>query len=417
MSASQNRIVRTPPPPPATHPHVQILQQQDADRRLCPIDRTPLTQTSADAYPVNFAIVEVIGALPPGDATDAQPAAAQPGGPPLLPAFPLHRAPLLAAPAPDVSFAEVLPGGNFWDITDAVWQRIEAAYKLPRSTVDGSPADWDVLGWTSSGHCAYRGVRHACITCRRVIVWLQWTERFRVSGDTSVGDSTRHHTARHTSPFPLSHSRGPELQQSGQGAIGCSGCWGGSVGGCCIEVKTPCSDAVSHAACCATGFNKSTPGMPSAVALCYAATLPGTDNVSVRVLQSQRALRAAVAPHVALQLLPDVRPLLPTLHGYVITSAADADADADAGAGDGRGDQQAWLAYSLQGNCLAQHLEAQPGHYLPLNSVVCLTVAPCAEACETIMKSPPCAETSRPARMVARCRPSLNRPPSAHAST
>eukprot|EP00892_Ulva_mutabilis_P011092 jgi/Ulvmu1/8355/UM042_0061.1 len=250
-----------------------ILAQADAERRFCPIDRTPLAQATADAYPINYAIVEILGAFPAADSHDAPPPRAV--ADPVVPAFPLAGAPRLAAPAPDLSFGEVLPGGSAHSMSEAVWHRVEDAYKLPRTAVDGSPADWAVLGWTATGNCAYRGL------------------------------------------------------------------------------------------------SKSTHGMPSAVALCYAASLTGGDTAAAQA-QGDRSsvLRAAVAPHVALQQLPDVRPLLPTLHGYLLTAAdAEAGPEAEVGAGGG---QDAWLAYSLQGNCLAVHLEQQAQHYMPPKLVVAM---------------------------------------------
>lgn len=143
---------------------MQILRQRDVDRRRCPIDRKLLTETTAAAYPVNYAIVGIIGTLPEPE----QPGAAGAGtasAPPLPSVDPMLPQPpaedRAARAAPDLSFAEVLPGGSAERVSDAVWGRIQAAYSLPRDAVDGTPSDWDVLGWTASGHCVYRGAPHA----------------------------------------------------------------------------------------------------------------------------------------------------------------------------------------------------------------------------------------------------------------
>lgn len=141
---------------------VQILRQDDVDRRLCPIDRKRLHHTDAAAYPINYAIVEIIGTLPARDTPDgpATPAAAADPAPGLmLPQPPATAA--MAAPVPDLSFADIMPGGSAARVEDGVWRRIEQAYLLPRDAVDGSPSDWSVLGWTAAGHCVYRGVPHA----------------------------------------------------------------------------------------------------------------------------------------------------------------------------------------------------------------------------------------------------------------
>lgn len=145
---------------------MQILRQRDADRRRCPIDRVLLTETSAAAYPVNYAIVEIIGTL----LEEAGPAASAPPPPrsvnPMLPQPPTGL-PGAEHAAPDLSFAEVLPGGSPELVSDAVWDRMHAAFSLPRDAVDGTPSDWDILGWTATGHCAYRGAPYASAPCVR----------------------------------------------------------------------------------------------------------------------------------------------------------------------------------------------------------------------------------------------------------
>lgn len=116
-------------------------------------------------------------------------------------------------------------------------------------------------------------------------------------------------------------------------------------------------------------------GGPTSVALCYAATLP----VAADPAALDRMLRAAVAPHVALQLLPDVRPLLPTLHGFFVSSWTAAENSgrlpgAQPGAGAGaQGDKVAWLVYSMHGQCLALHLAQQPQNSLAPKVVVRLS--------------------------------------------
>lgn len=126
--------------------------------------------------------------------------------------------------------------------------------------------------------------------------------------------------------------------------------------------NTPPPSTRSNGIYLAVGFDKSGGGIPRAVALCYAATDPHDATPDA----ASQALRAAVAPHVALQLLPDVRPLLPALHGFLVAPAAEA---SSAGPLRDR-DRRTWLVYSIQGQCLALHLEHQPQHFLPAKLVV-----------------------------------------------
>ena len=60
-------------------------------------------------------------------------------------------------------------------------------------------------------------------------------------------------------------------------------------------------------------------------------------------------LRAAVAPHVALQLLPDARPLLPRMHGYVVLASPHA------------GELRVFVVYDLLRKSLADVIARLPG--------------------------------------------------------
>ena len=70
-------------------------------------------------------------------------------------------------------------------------------------------------------------------------------------------------------------------------------------------------------------------------------------------------VRGVVTPHVALQLLPDVQPLLPRLHGFFTRPD---------GAAAGR--ERLWLAYDASDSSLAGHLDTQPTASMPTRQAV-----------------------------------------------
>lgn len=99
-------------------------------------------------------------------------------------------------------------------------------------------------------------------------------------------------------------------------------------------------------------------GVLEPVALCCAATLSSggffQQNLTVDSFHAAAAgaaaeLRAAVVPHVALQLMPDVRPLLPRLHGFFTRPD-----------GTAAGRERLWLAYDPGETSLAAHLDSRP---------------------------------------------------------
>lgn len=115
------------------------------------------------------------------------------------------------------------------------------------------------------------------------------------------------------------------------------------------------------------------------VALCCAATLSSggffQQNLSVDSFEAAAGgaateLRAAVVPHVALQLMPDVRPLLPRLHGFFTRPD---------GAAAGR--ERLWLAYDSSETSLAAHLDSRPTSAIPTKATVRIPRRACAPPC------------------------------------
>lgn len=186
--------------PACQHPTpVQILKSPDPRRRKCPIDRVSLKHTSADAYPTNFTMLEILRGLkaasarapptppPPSTTTPVDTSAhdhllaeylqaawnnqGDALGPNTTDLFGLDdlvdlgAAPTAAAAGraqldraarqPPLALADVLPPSQ--RMSTAAWGVLESYYKLPADAVVGGPANWGPLGSDGDGAAVLHG--------------------------------------------------------------------------------------------------------------------------------------------------------------------------------------------------------------------------------------------------------------------
>eukprot|EP00892_Ulva_mutabilis_P000185 jgi/Ulvmu1/10167/UM006_0122.1 len=317
----------------------QILKLPNGNsRRACPIDRQPLLLRTAEDYPVNFTMIEIIRNLKSAAAA-SPPAAAVAAAPVPPPRTPSPSRPFGSVPPePEDTYAQdhllaeylqaswngKLPSGAGPDAVD-----------LPGHSWDAANASFDIT-FDATAPAAAAARAHPD---RPPQPPLQFADVIPPGGRMSAAAwelLEGHYKLPPAAVVGGPHDWGPlGLDADGN--------------------RTYRGNLHAH-------------GRLTPVALCCAAVLPAANlyfqrNLSVGSFAAAAGddcgVRAAVAPHAALQLLPDVRPHLPRLHGFFTRPDSAA-----------AGSERLWLAYDVAEGSLAEHLDSQPTTSMPTQQVV-----------------------------------------------